>query len=58
MWDCKHRRSGDDFCSRRGVKCFPGGSGCVLEGKYIFPNREELDFLLRKKKSKQERSDD
>jgi hypothetical protein len=47
MWDCKHRRSADDFCNRRKTKCFPGGVGCVLKGKYEFPFREEEDPLLK-----------
>ena len=47
MWDCKHRRTSDDFCDRRKAKCFPGGIGCVLKGKYEFPLREEEDPLAR-----------
>jgi len=52
MWDCKYRRSADDFCTRRKTRCFPGGIGCVLEGKYEFPFREEEDPLLKVRRLK------
>ena len=57
MWDCKHRRTADDFCSRRKAKCFPGGIGCVLKGKYVFPFREQEDPLLKKIELKKSKSD-
>lgn len=51
MWDCKHRISSEDFCHKRKTKCFPGGAGCVLKGKYEMPFRDKEDPLLSKKKS-------
>jgi len=40
MWDCKYRTIEDD-CLRREAKCLPGEKGCVLQGKYEFPFRED-----------------
>jgi len=49
MWDCKYRNM-DDFCRRRNALCCPAGKGCVLEGKYICPFRDEADPLIEFKK--------
>lgn len=50
MWDCKHK-IGRDHCRLRKTPCFPGGKLCVLEGKYEFPLRNQLDELQEAKGS-------
>ena len=50
MWDCKHRKA-EDRCDRRKTVCFPGGIGCVLKGKFVFPLRAEQDPLAKNMKA-------
>jgi hypothetical protein len=54
MWDCRHHRVADDFCTRRKKECFPGGVACALKGKYIFPLRRQEDQLLKSKTAKKD----
>lgn len=37
-WECKYLR--ETFCARRNQECNPGATGCVLQGRFIFPLRE------------------
>lgn len=40
-WECKYLR--ETFCDKRKQECCPGAKGCVLEGRFVFPLREQKD---------------
>jgi hypothetical protein len=50
MWDCQYRTA-YDYCSRRRAVCFPGGTGCVLKNRFVFPLRDQADPLIESRKS-------
>lgn len=55
MWDCRYHRE-DDYCRKRKAICFPGGVGCVLKNKFVFPFRKEEDPLIKSKQLKKRSS--
>ena len=38
-WECKYLR--ETFCTKRNQECNPGAAGCVLQGRFIFPLKED-----------------
>ena len=38
-WECKYLR--ETFCDKRKQECNPGAAGCVLQGRFSFPLRDE-----------------
>ncbi len=38
-YECKNLDG--TFCVKRGKECDPGARGCVLEGKFSFPLKDE-----------------
>ncbi len=41
-FDCKYKAK-DYQCLRLKTECSPGIKGCVLNGRYVFPFKEEDD---------------
>ena len=48
-FDCKYKAK-DYQCLRLKVECSPGITGCVLNGRYVFPFKEEENRERMKKK--------
>ena len=52
-FDCKYKAK-DYQCIRLKIECSPGIKGCVLNGRYVFPFKEEKTKdkkTLKKKKN-------
>ena len=47
-WECRFLQ--ETFCNKRKQECNPGAKGCVLEGRFSFPLKE--DYPSAKKKAK------
>ncbi len=41
-WDCQHKLENNQ-CDRLKKECSPGKKGCVLHGKFAFPDTGEDD---------------
>ena len=44
-WECRYLR--ESFCDKRKQECCPGAKGCVLEGRFAFPLRENKEKVKK-----------
>ncbi|MGE5385562.1 MAG: hypothetical protein ACM3SV_06710 [Betaproteobacteria bacterium] len=51
-WGCPHEIGGK--CARvNNVPCDPGMKGCVLAGRYVFPNSDAKSARFREKQARE-----